>query len=62
MCGIAAFFSRRVPISEAAVKRGTQSLHYRGRVIHLNTAGRFLRTINVRRCNPKTLSFQYEPL
>jgi asparagine synthase (glutamine-hydrolysing) len=30
MCGIAAFFSRCLPISEAAVQRGTQSLHHRG--------------------------------
>jgi hypothetical protein len=29
MCGIAAFFARCVPISEAAAQRGTQSLHHR---------------------------------
>src|ERR1700758_2303662 len=30
MCGIVAFFSRNGPVSEAALKRATQSLHHRG--------------------------------
>ena len=30
MCGIVAFFSRRGPISEAALLRSTQSLYHRG--------------------------------
>jgi asparagine synthase (glutamine-hydrolysing) len=30
MCGIVAFFSRRLPISEALLHRATQRLHHRG--------------------------------
>ena len=30
MCGIVALFSRNGPVSEAALKRATQSLHHRG--------------------------------
>ncbi len=30
MCGIVAFFSRNLPISESALQRATQSLYHRG--------------------------------
>src|SRR5690349_22760893 len=30
MCGIVAFFSRRLPISKAALQRSTQRLYHRG--------------------------------
>ena len=30
MCGIVALFSRREPISEAALQRATRSLYHRG--------------------------------
>ena len=30
MCGIIAFFSRRLPVSEAVLRRATQRLEHRG--------------------------------
>src|SRR5262245_7042085 len=30
MCGIVAFFGRRGPVDEAALRRATESLHHRG--------------------------------